>query len=161
MKSSRDSSAFIMVLALFCVFAASVLLTLLLGTRAYSAVSSASDRSFDRRTALSYVAEKLRHADEAGVVSLGEFGGSPALLLSEEYDGVEYETRIYIYEGTLRELFCEKGLDLEPEAGNEIISGSALSLDIRAGGLLEICFTDSQGRSERIFTALRSGGGLS
>lgn len=161
MKNARGSSAFIMVLALFCVFAASVLLTLLLGTKAYSAVSSASDRSFDRRTALSYVAEKLRHADEAGVVSLGEFGGSPALFLSEEYDGVEYETRIYIYEGILRELFCEKGLDIGPEAGSEIISGSALSIDIKDGCLLEICFTDSQGRSESIFTALRSGGGLS
>lgn len=161
MKSFRGSSAFITVLALFCVFAASVLLTLLLGIRAYSTVSSGADRTFDRRTALSYVAEKLRHADGDGGVSLGEFGGSPALIISEEYEGVEYETRIYIYEGVLRELFCEKGLELGPEAGNEIIPGSALRLDLRDGGLLEIRFTDSQGRSERIFTALRSGGVLS
>ena len=160
MKNNRRAHSIdtVFVLALFCVFAASVLLTLIFGTRAYSSVKTSSDEAYYRRTALSYITEKLRQNDISGGVSLGEFGGSPALILHNTYDEIEYETYIYTYGGKVCELFCEADLDLTPEAGNAIIEGRALSFESVGGSLIKITYTDPEGLTGETLVYLGSGG---
>jgi len=158
-RSGRSHSlTSVFVLSLFCVFAASVLMTLILGTRIHSAMKKASDEAYYSRTALFYITEKLRHRDSRGCVEISEFGGAPALVLTEKYDGVEYETVIYAYGGSIRELFHEKGVKFELGAGGRIMDGQALSFLFVSDGLVRIDYTDTQGGSSSAFAYLRSGG---
>lgn len=148
----------IFVLSLFCVFAAAVLMTLILGTKIHSAIEKASDKAYYSRTALSYITEKLRHCDSADSAEISEFGGTSALVLTELYNDVEYETVIYVYDGAVRELFREKGLNFGPDAGSEIIKAKALSFAFVSDGLVRIDYTDPKGGSDSTFVYLRSGG---
>ena len=148
----------VFVLSLFCVFTAAVLMTLILGTNIYSTMQKTSNEAYYARTALSYITQKLRHCDSADCVEISEFGGSSALMLTELYNDVEYETIIYIYDGAVRELFCEKGVDFEPDAGGEIIKGKALSFDFVSDDLIRVNYIDTQGGSSSVFAYLRSGG---
>lgn len=148
----------VFVLSLFCVFAAAVLMTLILGTKTHAAMETASDEAYYSRTAISYMTEKLRHADGAGGTDIGEFGGSPALFIYETYNGTEYETAIYCFEGDLCELFCEKGSDLGPSAGKDIIAASSVGFTFVTEKLIRIDYTDPDGNTASAYVSLRSGG---
>ena len=67
-------------LALFCVFCASALAVVLIGADVYTSTARNMDQNFSARTAVSYVAEKVRQSDAAGAVALGEIGGGQALV---------------------------------------------------------------------------------
>lgn len=150
----------VFVLSLFCVFAAAILLTLLLGVRAHSAMKTAADSAYYSRTAISYITEKLRHCDAENGAKIGSFGEEPALVLREDYGGAEYTTTIYLYDGQVRELFCESGLELSPAAGSAIIEGQALSFEKAGDKLIKISYIDPQGSVTEAYISLRSGGSL-
>ncbi len=150
----------VFVLTLFCAFATCVLLVLVLGTKAYSAVRNESDETYSCRTALSYISQKLHHSDHAGSVTIGEHCGAPALILGESYDGVLFNTFIYYYDGNVYELLCEEGLDLDIDAGNPILPAGALSFEKTGENLLKITYTDANGLTESALVSLRSKGAL-
>jgi hypothetical protein len=155
-KGRNHSVDTIFVLSLFCVFAVSVLLVLIMGTKSYSAISDRTDDTYFRRTAISYITEKVRHNDKTQSVFISEFCGLPALDLRNEYDGVSYSTYIYLYDGKVCELFCETGLDLPEDAGSSVIEGSALSFEKQADNLLKISYTDPKGLEGSILVSLKS-----
>ena len=150
----------VLVLSLFCVFAAAILLTLLLGVRSHSAMKSAADSAYYSRTAISYITEKLRHCDAKNGANIGSLGEESALVLREDYGGAEYTTTIYLYEGQVRELFCESGLELPAEAGSAIIQGQSLSFEKAGEKLIKVSYTDPQGAVTEAYVSLRSGGAL-
>lgn len=148
----------VFVLSLFCVFAAAVLMTLIFGTKIHSAMKRDSNEAYYSRTALSYITEKLRHCDNAGCVKISAFADSSSIELTEAYNGVEYETIIYVYNGSIRELFCEKSMTFDPGAGAEIIKGQGLTFTFVSDRLIRIDYTDTEGKSSSAFAYLRSGG---
>lgn len=148
----------IFVLSLFCVFAAAILLTLILGTRTHNAMKTASDEAYYSRTALSYISEKIRHCDSRDAVTVSKFGNSSALFLRENYNGTNYLTTIYYYDGELRELFCEEGAKLEPSAGTKIIAAQDIKFSLSDKGLINIVYTDPDGNENSACVWLRSGG---
>ena len=107
----------LLILLLFGVFAVSILAVLLSGAGVYRRLAERDDRAYDRRTAVQYVATRVRQADRAGAVSVRSFEGCPALILSEEIEGEVYETRIYHYDGYIRELFVSAEGEFLPEDG--------------------------------------------
>lgn len=90
-------------LLLFAIIVLSLLFLVMTGTGLYSAVVDSQTRNREARAALSYLAARVHAADAAGAVSVGEGPEGAALLLRENADGETYETRIYLYEGALRE----------------------------------------------------------
>ncbi|NCC67511.1 MAG: DUF4860 domain-containing protein [Clostridia bacterium] len=150
----------VFVLSLFCVFAAAILLTLLLGVRSHSAMKTSADRAYYSRTAISYITEKLRHGDAENSVEISRFSDDSSLVLREYFNGTEYTTTIYLCDGQVRELFCESGLDLPPEAGSAIIEGQALSFEKVGESLVKVSYTDPQGAVTQAYVCLRSGGAL-
>ena len=64
-------------LGLFCVFAATAFILVMIGIQVYRSTAGQMQDTFSTRTAVSYVAEKLRQHDTAGGVSMGEIEGSP------------------------------------------------------------------------------------
>lgn len=143
---------------LICAFAASVLFVLVLSTRIYSSMTEASERAYYERTLLSFAAEKLRHGDMKGAVSVGEFDGLNALYLESELGGTVYTSILYCYDGWLYELFCEKGLEFSREAGTRILPAASVRFFAEPRGLIYIESTDKMGRVRGLSVHLRSGG---
>lgn len=127
----------VFVLIIFCIFAASVLAVLMLGGSIYKNMADISQDGYEERTCLSYVWTKVKNGDEAGKILLGDFDGQNVLLLKEEYDGVAYQTMIYYYDGWVRELFCEEGLNFAPEDGTPVIKTTSLSFTALENGLIK------------------------
>ena len=157
-KNRRSSEAqTLVVLALFCIFTASVLMVLMLGTKIYRAMGAKSDAVYAQRTALCYISEKISHQDIKNGVRIGSFGDSPALFMEETIAGTEYETTIYVYEGKLCELFCEKGLGLSPDSGSAIMDAYSVDFELYGSGLMEISYTSPEGKTATSFIHLRAG----
>ena len=95
---------FLFTLALFCVFAASALMVVVIGANVYRQTVRGMDSNYDSRTSLTYLTEKVRQNDAANAVTIRSVGDSPALVLSQQAGERIYETWIYVYDGYLREL---------------------------------------------------------
>ena len=70
-------------LTLFCTFAVSVLMVLMMGASSYNSVTRAMESNYEDRTAAGYIAEKVRHFDSHGSITAGKFDGADALLLKQ------------------------------------------------------------------------------
>lgn len=140
-------------LLLTAVFAACLLLVLLTGAGGYRRLTERDRAAYDRRTALQYIATKVRQADAADCVSLTDFGGVPALRLAETVEGADYETYLYAYDGYLRELYAAAEAGLSPEDGEKVLPADGLTLSLEEG-LLRV---ETAGGS--LMLALRSGEG--
>lgn len=133
-------------LALFCVFAASALMVVLIGANVYKSTVRQMDDGFTERTSLTYVATKLRQNDTAGAVHLEELAGGSALVLDQTVDGVTYQTWIYHYDGALRESFVEAGSPVEPEFGWHILDVAGFGVE-ESEGMLLLRSVDEEGNA--------------
>jgi hypothetical protein len=126
-------------LAIFCFFAVSVLLVIMLSANTYANINEISGGGQNERILLSYIRTKIRATDNAGAISVGEFFGNSALFLEENLAGREFLTAIYLHEGIVRELFHEKGLELSPQDGVQILRTDFLNFSEAENGLIRIC----------------------
>ena len=95
-------------LALTCVFGVTLLLSLAAGAGVYRRVADRVEESSQSRVSLSYVTARLHGCDERGMAEAGTYGDGGAVFLYEEVDGLTYETILYVYDGYLMEMLCEK-----------------------------------------------------
>lgn len=144
-------------LILALVFGMTLLLSLITGAGVYRNVEERVERASAERVGLTYISAKIHAADEAGAVEAGSFEGLDAVFLYEDMGGLEYETILYVYEGKLMELFCERGWELMPENGEEIADAESLEVEAE-GKLLRLKYRGADGREERADIYLRSGG---
>ena len=128
----------VFVLMIFCVFALSVLLVLMLSGSTYRNMTDIAREGQNERIALSYIRTKIRNADSAGSVSLSDFHGTAALSLKEVFGGTTFVTLIYLYDGWIHELFHEKGNEFMPADGVPIIRVASLDFEENENGLLRV-----------------------
>ena len=156
LKEQRHTIDRVFALALFCAFAASVLMVLIIGAGVYkNTVKSMEDR-YTERTCLSYIASKVHHYDVSGGVYLQRFGDGQALTLEENLEGTDYITLIYAHEGYVKELFMEKGLDLSPEDGEIVIEDTGLELQQAADNLIKVSCKGEDGRNNSMYISINS-----
>lgn len=146
-------------LLVFGVFALCILLVLLTGADRYQRLNLRDQNAYSHRTAVQYVATRVRQADQAGALSVGQLGGSDALFIAEEHDGVGYVTCVYCYEGTLRELFTFADEPLAPEDGEILLPLRGLELELD-GQMLTARLTDETGKMQNLRLFLRSREGV-
>ena len=72
---------------LFLVFILSALFTVLTGSRVYENITARSDKNFSSSTALSYIANKVRQGDRAGMIDIKEIEGTQVLELRQQIGG--------------------------------------------------------------------------
>lgn len=137
-KASGHKMDTVFVLIIFCVFALSVLFVLMLGVSIYKNVTGLTQDGNDEQIALSYIWSKVKNDDRNGTLSVGDFYGYSSLFFDEEYDGVEYRTMIYYYDGWIRELTSEKDLEFEPVDGTEIMRIGDLSFSEQGHGIIKV-----------------------
>ncbi|MDL2215664.1 DUF4860 domain-containing protein [Ruminococcaceae bacterium OttesenSCG-928-N02] len=148
LKKKNHAVDMLFTVALFCVFAITALLTVLIGANVYKNTVATMESTFASRTSLSYIAEKVRQNDHAGAVQLGEIAGVPALVIAQEEAPGVY-TYIYLYEGHLTELLAGENTPLQPDLGQAITPLAALEMT-EDGGLLSITATEAQGTTHNI-----------
>ena len=144
-SSPKQNLSGLMVLLLFGVFAVCILSVLLSGTGVYNRLTQRDAEAFDSRSAVQYLATRVHQAEGANSVSLKPAkDGGDMLVITQDYDLVEYETVLYCEEGWLCELFVEADSDLEFEAGERILPASRLEGHIE-NSLLTLTVTDTSG----------------
>lgn len=148
----------VIAISLFITFIASVLLVVLLGIKSYHSVCDVSELTFNERTCLAYITDKLRHGDCEGAVRVGEFDGLNAIYIDSEYEGVLYNNIIYFYDGWLYEIYCEKDARFFKTDGSKIAEASSVVFSEPKSGLLLIEVTDTNGSKGKFHLYVRSEG---
>lgn len=155
-RGKRHAVDLLFSLALFCVFAASLLMVSATGSQVYENIAQDMENNYTLRTSLSYVTEKLRQNDASGVISLAEIAGEPAVVLEMMYNDVLYQTWIYEYEGKLRELFTRKGNNIFPEDGQALMEIRDFSIEAVKDNLYQITIINKGGKTENLLFSIRS-----
>ena len=106
------------------VFALCVLLVLLTGAGLYRDLTDSGETAYNQRTALAYLTTRVQQAQK---VTTHEADG---LILEDAVDGERYTTRIYCYEGWLRELYTVPGAQIAPEYGEKLLQAESLSVSL-------------------------------
>jgi len=153
----RGSVRGVFVFALLAMFAVLSLLVVIIGARAYKGINAASDAAYASRTGMSYLAGKVRGADEAGMVSILEQDGAAVLVLGGLYGGERYNTYIYCDGKSVLEYFANANQAFSAGFGEEILSAQALAFQLE-GTLLSIHLVDANGEAQDLSLYLSAGG---
>ena len=143
-------------LALFCVFAATSLIVVIIGADVYSRIAAGMNYGFETRTSLVYVSEKIRQNDLDDAIYLGELDGVPALVLEQTYGVTVYCTYIYYHDGVLRELFASADIPVKPTDGQRITALSDFSVEQLQYGVFRITSVGTDGEKRSVLCAPRS-----
>ena len=141
------------------IFAVASLFLINIGVQVYKNVVIANNDNFELRTSLSYLATRVRQADQTGMVEIREEDGIKILVLGEENEDGEFETCLYFWDGFLYEHFMEKGGYFEPGYGMETFEVESLIMEQKASGQLYFRATGGGGDTEELYMTLRAGSG--
>ena len=135
-----------------------------MGGSVYQRIMRDANSNDQIRTTFSYIANQVRRADADGGVEVGQWDGMETLLLNQDFGGWAFITYLYYYDGALRELFVEKGTELDPDAGLPIVWLDGIGFQVDDRGLITVHADFGGGRREEMLLSTRSaaagGGGL-
>ena len=159
-RETNGQTEKVLTLVLFAVLAVCMILVLLTGAGVYKRLTERGQKSYETRTVPLYLATKVRQADSAGAVVTEREYGLEVLQLKEQIDGISYVTRIYCYEGYVRELFSAETVPFDPTAGEKIAPAAELRFSL-TGESLQVTVTLEDGRVSEQMLTLRSDGIIS
>ena len=148
-KTQKHHTTGLLALLLFGLFAVCILAVLLTGGQTYRRLSERDDAAYAARTAAQYLSTRVRQAE---AVEVSSFAGLDALTLTEELEGAAYVTRIYCYDGWLRELFAAADAEMSPADGEKVLEAVELTAE-RQENLLTVTLD-----GQEILLHLRAGG---
>ena len=138
MSKMRNRVDTVFVLMIFCVFAISVFLVLILSGSIYRNMADTAGEGQNERIALSYIRTRIRKTDGAGSISVGSFHDLSVLSLEETLGERVFVTYIYLYDGWIHELFHERGQDFLPRDGIALVRADSLSFEEVEEGLIRV-----------------------
>lgn len=133
--------------ALFFVFAVSALTVIVISSNTYHSVSAQTQKNRSARTALSYLAQKVRQNDVHGGITVEQIEGKDVLSLKQQYGDSYYITYIYEYENEIRELFIKEQTDFTLRDGKHIADVKDFSIEESAPRLFSFHITDEDGQT--------------
>lgn len=139
-------------------FALLTMLVIAVGAQVYRSIARTAGENYGMRTALSYVAGKVRAADARGAVAVEDHDGLTVLVLAEAVDGRAFNTYIYCRDGSLQEYFGAAKRAFNPALGEALLGARALDAALEKG-LLDVTVTDEAGGTHALALYLQSGGG--
>ena len=151
----KNSIGGVLVLLVFAVFVVSVMLVLLTGADVVQKLNRRDRSSYEQRTLIQYLTTRVRQADARDMVSVRDFDGQDALVLSQDIEDVRYETLVYCWDGYLRELFIEEGLEIGAEFGEQILPVTDVQFEDRDGYVLAD-ITMADGTQQSMLLVLRA-----
>ncbi len=155
MKERGNAANGMLLFLIYGMFALFSLLLVVIGAKVYRDLALAGSENAELRSAFSYVANKVRmNGGLAGAVHVEERGGISVLSLQESFDGAEYETVIYYYDGALREHFGLLGQRLMPEAGERIAEAADFQIEKQGTDGLLLTLVDTDGTPRSMYLSL-------
>lgn len=147
-------------LIVFAAFAVCILSVLLAGADAYRRITERDRAAYAGRTCAQYIATRVRQAQSGAAVSVTGSGGVRAIAIRETINDELYVTRVYCYDGWLRELFSADGTEFDPEDGEAVIEADEMEPAI-SDGLLTVALTANGGERTELVLSLRGEEGSS
>lgn len=130
---------------LFGIYILFLLLMLLFSAKAYQHAVKGQSENYHLRTAMSYLTVKIRQHDNGKDVFLGELQGTEAICLSDQIEGKEYITYIYLYDGQLKELFTPAQSQVSLSMGTDIASLDSFIIEETPENFYRISMEDHNG----------------
>lgn len=140
-------------LLVFGIFALSVAAVLLTGAGAYRNLVGRGQLSHEHRTVVRYLTTRFRQANQ---VEIEDFQGLEAMTIREEIGGRTYLTRVYYYDGHIRELFADERAKVSPEDGQTVLEARELQFSMD-DGLLKVWVVCSDGTEQQLFLDRKEG----
>ena len=147
------------VIALFCMFALSAIFLISVGADIYGKTVSHMESNFNSRTAFAYVTEKVRQADAASAIDIGQLDGIPALTITQTMGDTQYITYLYQHENHLKELMVREDTPLGPAAGQDILTLTDFCLSKVSDNLYSFSLTTEDGNTCKLYVSTKSTGG--
>lgn len=144
-RSKEHVIDIVFTLSLFCVFAASALFVVLIGSNVYRSTAGQMAENNSSHTALSYISEKIRQADGTGDISITSLSGTDALALKTQYEGQDYITYIYEDHSELKELFAKADSAVSASSGQSITDITSLNMEEVRDGLYHFAVSTEDG----------------
>lgn len=154
----RDKSIIdaLFLLALFGVFLICALFIVLFGAKIYKNTVKNSDTSFNYRTSLSYITEKIRQNDNLHGIDIEESGNDTVIKLSQTIDGRTFCTYLYNYDNYLCEYTTNEGNVLNKDFGTKIIKISSLDVEKKSPSLYKFSINDENNYETEFFISIYS-----
>ena len=151
MREGKHAVNGLLTFLIYGIFALFSLLLVVIGARVYKNIVSncrqfvsTGNENTEIRSSFSYVANKVRMSTRAsGSVCIEEKDGLEVLVLASAVEG--YETRIYYYDGALRELYQASEQPLSPGMGEKLMELSEFRIEETDTGHLVLYAADSKG----------------
>ena len=153
-ETHRIDSIFIMLL--FFLFALTAFVLIMIGVRQYKATANAMDYNYEIRTVTSYLREKTRQNSSNSSISIETIDGTNALCLKNTLNNTIYNTYIYYYDGSLREMYIQEGTPFTLNLGQQIVTISGFDMDKTAAGLIIVTISDSFGGTTDMYLSANS-----
>lgn len=142
--ASATSAFTFLLLLIFSIFA---LVLAGMGAAVYKNSTAHLNENYTSRTAISYVAEKIRQHDTTGAVSLSEIDEIPSIVLTEVIHGEKFSTYIYFHNNSLCELFLREGIKPQAEMGTRLLELSNFDFEASdtVDGMLTVTAVSPEG----------------
>lgn len=147
----------VFVFLLLGIFAVLSTVMVLMAAKAYRGTVDRSERNNRTRIASSYIRTMLRSDDAEDVLRIEELEGVQTLTLLNDYDGEGYVTRLYVYDGQLREWFSSTDMEFSPHNGEAVCDAEAMHAEINEG-LLTVFITENGVETEISFAPRAAAG---
>lgn len=153
-ETHRIDSIFIMLL--FFLFALTAFVLIMIGVRQYKATANAMDYNYEIRTVTSYLREKTRQNSSNLSISIETIDGTNALCLKNTLNNTIYNTYIYYYDGSLREMYIQEGTPFTLNLGQQIVTISGFDMVKTDDGLIIVTISDSFGGTTDMYLSANS-----
>ena len=133
-------------------------LSMLISMKIYTNAQNKVTENRLNRIVVNYILTKLKCNDKENGITIGKFNDIDAIFLNEDIEGCIYTTVLYVYDGYLRELFCEEDLvdSFAIQSGDTITPADSLKVFLN-GRNLEILFTGVTKKEQKISYYIKSG----
>ena len=153
-ETHRIDSIFIMLL--FFLFALTAFVLIMIGVRQYKATANAMDYNYEIRTVTSYLREKTRQNSSNSSISIETIDDTNALCLKNTLNNTIYNTYIYYYDGSLREMYIQDGTPFTLNLGQQIVTISGFDMVKTDDGLIIVTISDSFGGTTDMYLSANS-----
>lgn len=149
-KSNGHIIDILFTLGLLCVFTASALMIVLIGSNVYKSTVASMASNYDMRTSLTYISQKIRQNDIENGIHISNIGNTTALVLEQNFNKKDYQTWIYYDNGSIKELFTRKGNKISLDKGREIMQANNFNIEYSENGIYTFTSTDKDGKTASI-----------
>ena len=140
MGKNNHAISGVFVFLLLGIFAIFSTIMVVMGAKAYRGMVEKADVHNSIRVASSYIRTMLRSNDETGVLRVEDVNGIQTITMENDYGDI-YVTRIYLYDGKLREWFALADIPFEPANGETVCSLDTMQAELK-DGLLHVVVSE-------------------